>query len=111
LPVVPKPASAVASDGGEFVVDADTAVVASGEAVSTAEQFAGTLRTATGFDLPVVADGAGISFDLDEDAELGAEAYELTSDSEGVTVTAATRAGLFYGAQTLLQLLGPWSHS
>lgn len=32
------------------------------------------------------------------------EGYTLTADSNGMTVTAATAAGLFYGAQTAMQL-------
>lgn len=34
-----------------------------------------------------------------------AEAYQLTVDKSGVRIAAASGAGLFYGAQTLLQLL------
>lgn len=36
------------------------------------------------------------------------EAYELVVLAEGVTITAETPAGVFYGIQSLLQLL-PWS--
>ncbi len=41
------------------------------------------------------------------DAELGAEGYSLTSGADGVTIVALQGAGLFYGVQTLRQLL-PW---
>ncbi len=36
-----------------------------------------------------------------------AEAYSLKADKNGVTITAKTMAGLFYGVQTLRQLLPP----
>ena len=40
-------------------------------------------------------------------ADLGAEDYELEVAPGVVTISAATQAGVFYGAQTLLQLLPP----
>ena len=39
------------------------------------------------------------------DTTIGAEGYHLTSNAQGVLITANQPAGLFYGAQTLLQLL------
>ncbi|MFI1180674.1 beta-N-acetylhexosaminidase [Streptomyces sp. NPDC020799] len=39
--------------------------------------------------------------------EEGPEAYRLTVDEEGVTVEGASEAGVFWGAQTFRQLLGP----
>lgn len=41
------------------------------------------------------------------DAGLGAEGYELTVATNRVVIRASTQAGLFYGVQTLLQLLPP----
>lgn len=37
----------------------------------------------------------------------GAEAYELTVAPDSVVIRAPDQAGLFYGVQTLLQLLPP----
>jgi hexosaminidase len=42
---------------------------------------------------------------------LGREGYRLESDTAGVRLTAATHAGLFYGLQTLRQLLPPAADS
>lgn len=39
------------------------------------------------------------------DPEIGAEGYHLTTDAAGVAIKANQPAGLFYGVQTLLQLL------
>jgi hexosaminidase len=40
-----------------------------------------------------------------EDPTLGNEGYKLTVDEKGVSITAASAPGLFYGMQTLLQLI------
>ena len=39
------------------------------------------------------------------DGELGKEAYRLLVSPDGITIEAAGEAGMFYGVQTLLQLL------
>ena len=46
-----------------------------------------------------------ISFTLVSDSTLGAEGYTLVSNQNGVTIQAATTAGLFYGVQSLIQLV------
>ncbi len=44
---------------------------------------------------------------LDENSGLGKEAYNLNVTPKGVTVTASAPNGLFYGVQTLIQLMPP----
>ena len=46
-----------------------------------------------------------IEFDLTADTTLGSEGYRLSITTQGAKITAATPAGIFYGTQTLLQLL------
>jgi hexosaminidase len=46
---------------------------------------------------------------LDPAASTGPEGYELTIGASRATIAAAAPAGLFYGAQTLRQLLPYWS--
>jgi hexosaminidase len=59
------------------------------------------------YDPSAAASLAAIRFKLNStaDASLGNEGYQLVSDAKGVQITANKPVGLFYGIQTLLQLL------
>lgn len=59
---------------------------------------------ATGFTLPVEKHGK-IEFKLVDDASLGDEGYHLKVKSGDILLTANKPAGIFYGVQTLLQML------
>jgi hexosaminidase len=62
-----------------------------------------------GFTNAIVASKTGESgsvyLKLDENLKLGQEDYQLTVTSKEVVIEAATPNGLFYGAQTLIQLM------
>ncbi len=104
--------------GAPFALDSNTSVVAESADSSTraiAEMLAMILRPATGFLVPVASSGGGAtSVRLRLDATrtaLGDEGYELTTGADGATIVAMRPAGLFYGAQTLRQLLPSWIES
>lgn len=66
------------------------------------------LNIATGFKItPVQGSKSKIQLNLNDtpNQQLGKEGYTLVSTSKGVIITANLPAGLFYGMQTLLQLL------
>jgi hexosaminidase len=68
------------------------------------------LREATGLPLREgreLDDTEGDGIGLRLDPELGPEEYHLVSDSSGVLIDGGSAAGVFWGAQTLRQLLGP----
>ncbi len=73
-----------------------------------ADFWAAPVRVATGFDLPVggpLDEGANeirlvLSKDVDEP-----EGYRLTVDEGGITIRAREHVGVFYGLQTLTQML------
>jgi hexosaminidase len=94
---------------GSWTMARGTRIVASGGAANEGTGLADALSGALGFRLAVVADGArsgDIVMVLDASrSDLGAEGYELQVRPDGVRMTAAGAAGLFYAGQTLRQLL------
>ncbi|MEY4525397.1 MAG: hypothetical protein RIR57_767 [Bacteroidota bacterium] len=66
----------------------------------------GKLKVATGRPVSLKSAGsATIQLQLVSNTKLGAEGYELQVNSTGVKIKATKLAGLFYGIQTLYQLL------
>lgn len=106
---VPVTVERVASDS--FTVSTTAAIVAQGgpEAERIARMLA-TLIGNTRESTPRVLTAADttrsiIELSIDPNAPVAGEGYELTSSVERVRVSARTPAGLFYGIQTLRQLL------
>ncbi|MAS38320.1 MAG: beta-N-acetylglucosaminidase [Anaerolineaceae bacterium] len=106
--IIPQPRS-LATGSGAFEVNADTRIIADSALASTAGHFADWLRGATGFALPVEAAGDNaantIRLVVDPAADTGEEGYQLTVTADQIEVRAADTAGVFYGTQTLRQLL------
>jgi hexosaminidase len=66
------------------------------------------LNPPTGFNLAAKQGQSGairLNLNATADQKLGKEGYTLVSSSKGIVITANEPAGLFYGMQTLLQLL------
>jgi hexosaminidase len=114
--VIPRPLSWSVGEG-RFLLRADTPVVhhgVSAEAASAAASFCETLLRMGGPALrptPANTDGSrgkgAIRFAISSDGPADGEGYTLDASADGVEVQARTEAGLFYGAQTLAQLLTP----
>jgi hexosaminidase len=110
IAVIPLPAK-VTSGHGDFVLTASTTIVTDPALKAQGRQLADLLNTPTGFDLAVRSGGtlaAGfIALRIDKRlaTTLGDEGYALDATTKGVTIRAATPHGVFYGMQTLRQLL------
>jgi hexosaminidase len=115
--IVPLPVSVQNAPNETFVVGPTTRiVVAPGdtEALPVANKLAAIMRPSTRYPLPVseAAPGPGdIGLRLTGPASIGDEGYQLDVSGDGVRLEAVTPAGLFYGTQTLRQLLPPWIES
>ncbi|GAB2885260.1 beta-N-acetylhexosaminidase [Streptomyces mayteni] len=96
--------------GDAFVLGPDTPVVSDAASGPTAAWLSATLGAATGLPLRPAPPGAANALTLrvtERLAAQGPEAYELVADADGVLVEGGGPAGVFWGAQTLRQLLGP----
>ena len=113
--LVPLPVSVRVGEGPPFPVTPATTIfiqATEARALFVAQYLAGLLTT-VGPVGPVVAqmgsaipDGS-IVLSLDLDPASGEEAYDLSVTATGVSLKASSPAGLFYGAQTLRQILPP----
>lgn len=110
--VIPAPVACEQREGG-FVVTPTTRVVAEGDAAAEATGLIDSLAGAMGFRLGMgngVSSGSNaivLRVEPSLKDRLGQEGYELDVATSAIRIQAAGRAGLFYGVQTLRQLLPP----
>lgn len=103
--LVPQPRS-LRREPGVFALTAETRVCAPSGLEVAAQACADVLRAATALPLPLTNDwGEGKDLRLSQDTDIETEAYRLRVAPSGVSLQASDGAGLFYGAQTLRQLL------
>jgi len=116
LGVIPQPVS-VETRAGAFRLNSSTSIVVptgDAEARQAGAYLAGVVSAPTGWRLKIVESRSSKRHNaivLASTTAAGAaahrEGYQLTVTPRGVQIVAASAAGLFYGVQTLLQLLPP----
>ncbi|MEU1214371.1 beta-N-acetylhexosaminidase [Streptomyces sp. NPDC005791] len=106
--LIPAPARADGDDLGGFLLDAATTLTAGPGTESTERWLRATLGAAFGLPLGPAAASSENTVDLRIDSTLEPEGYRLDVEPvRGVRITGGSAAGVFWGAQTLRQLLGP----
>jgi hexosaminidase len=116
--IIPLPQSMELRDG-TFQITAGTHVYRDHDSRATARFLNERLRTSTGFQIEgsrrffdsAAIPGAILLTTQNADTNLGPEGYELTVTTNSVVIRAPAQAGLFYGVQTLFQLLPPEIYS
>lgn len=115
--VIPAPQKMELRDG-EFKLTPQTHIYVDSASRETGRFLAEQLRRSTGYPFKVSpksgaggASGAILLTTKEAKTALGDEGYELTVAPDSVVIRAPAQAGLFYGAQTLLQLLPPFIFS
>ena len=111
--LIPLPQKLERHDGA-FILGPETRISALGVSQDTVAALVDRLRPVTGFVWhiapvgPATAPANTILITTNQtNLALGREGYELKVTSEGVVIHAPTDTGVFYGVQTLLQLLPP----
>jgi len=108
LNLIPQPVE-VKLEKGSFSLTKSTSIrYNKPESRETAEMLARKLNVATGFNLKATQGNKGaiqLNLNFVTDPQLGKEGYSLVSTSKSIIISANQPAGLFYGMQTLLQLL------
>lgn len=109
--IIPKPVS-VEAQQGHFLLKNNTPIVVKDMQVkSIGEMLSKMLQNPTGFTIPVTkrAKGQAIILELNQtvDKQLGDAGYSLNVSNDRILLSANKARGLFYGIQTLMQLLPP----
>jgi len=112
ISIIPKPL-AMQVHNGHFALNNSTGVTtnsANADVKQTIEWFTDKIAVSTGYHLSSKKSSKGgidLILNTKEDTSLHEEGYTLKVTPSMVTITANKPAGIFYGLQTLLQLLPP----
>ena len=106
--VIPKPLSLVQNEGSFKVTKSTKFYASTPEAKTIATFFASKIESSTGYDLAISEEEVSsnaIALLIDNSLEVNDEGYTLDATDKLVSIKAKTAKGLFYGMQTLMQLL------
>ncbi len=105
--VIPQPLEVEKGDG-HFIITSETKIVTDAVNRANAIYLQKMLEPAFNHELELTSKGTkGLVLKLDENLtdELGSEGYLLEVGKKAIKITGSNRAGVFYGIQTLRQLL------
>lgn len=107
IKIIPYPSKVVAGTG-EFTITANTKIVCDPELSHIAAFCSDAIREVSGMELPVnykKKTGGAIVMKIDKKQSLPEEGYSLRISPEIVEISASSVKGIFYGLQSLRQLM------
>ncbi len=101
--IIPKPVK-IEYQTGNFLINSSHKIVTKSSSNSQIQTIANYLKERSGF--PISESGFGIILEIIQGIEfVSDEAYILEVNPKGISIRARNPAGLFYGVQSLLQLM------
>ena len=110
LSLIPQPVKMIVNSGS-FIFNDDTVIQTDLELEKISEYLKDLITPPTGFKMQIEVGGSNqlqknmITFTLNEELNLDKEGYHLLATPEHIHISAPNPAGIFYGVQTLRQLL------
>jgi len=105
FPIIPLPEKQISGEGS-FLISAQVAFSADQANQENAVWLQKTFRQSMGSEPAQISRGGELRLSIAPSLiELGEEGYQLRIDSTGITIQGLTNAGVFYGIQTLAQML------
>lgn len=107
IKIIPKPKYVQEFDGKSFILDEKVNLYYAPSVLSQANYLSEILGSSTGYKLKLVQGPGrkGIILAIDSIKVSAKEAYELEVKQSSIKITGHDNSGVFYGIQTLLQLL------
>ena len=104
LNIIPEPYQ-ITKSNGNYTLPKSIAINAPSIANGIVDEMAERLRTVTGKVVYFTKNKPAIDLQIINDTYFGTEGYTLDINEKGIQIKANANAGLFYGWQTILQLL------
>ncbi|MFA9206444.1 MAG: beta-N-acetylhexosaminidase [Burkholderiaceae bacterium] len=104
ISIIPEPYQ-MTKGMGTYTLPKSIAMNAPSSANAISDLMAGKLRTTTGRVVYFTKNKPNIDLQIINDANLGTEGYTLDINEKGIQLKANANAGLFFGWQTVMQLL------
>lgn len=106
--ITPRPQQVVENEG-KFILNSNTVFATEDQDLEKiAKFFAAKIKRSTGYELFLTEktpDANYINLIIDKNLDVNEEGYTLNVTPEGITITATTPHGAFYGMQSVMQLL------
>ena len=104
ISIIPEPYQ-MTKGTGTYTLPKSIAMNAPSSAKVVSDQIAAKLKTTTGRVVNLTKNKSNIDLQIINDANLGTEGYTLDINEKGIQIKANANAGLFFGWQTVMQLL------